>query len=74
MAGDEYLLLAVGIHVAKHRLKNEIADLGKARESSGKVGVAQSVGSQGVYRSTAREQNHLQQTIAVQIAQDRRRG
>ena len=74
MTGDEYLLLAIGIHVAKHRLKPEIADLGKARQSSGKVGLAQSVGSQGVYHAAARQQNHLQQAIAVQIAQDRRRG
>ena len=68
MASDKYLLLAVGIHVAKHRLEDEIADRGKARQGSGKVGLAQSVGSHGVYRSTAREQNHFQQAIAVQIA------
>ena len=73
MAGDQYLLLAVGIHVAKHRLEDEIADLGKARQGRGEVGLAQSVSSQGVYRSIPRKQNHLQQAITVQIAQDRRR-
>ena len=73
MTGDEDLLLAIGIHIAEHRLKAEIADLGKARQGSGKIGLAQSIRSQGMYHAAARQQNHLQQAIAVQIAQDRRR-